>query len=141
MAKSTTKTTTKSPRRPRTPGGAVPVNISTNPDFTLDFDPPTVGIHLHADWVDWSLVGDGKIDWVRSKKNHPKPFPKDHKYSGDGKHVVSDIVVDGTCVNQKFPYEARVTVNHKKYYGDPNVEVMPPTVGPGPHVSKPKTGS
>jgi hypothetical protein len=105
---------------------------------TLEFHPDTVPIRREKDFVRWHLVGEGKIVWIHSKKDHPRPFPKDHTYPPDGKEAVSGVVV-GKQYDGLHPYSAKIKTANGTLTSDPNVQVMPPTVGPGPHKPKPKT--
>ena len=103
-----------------------PVCISVKGD-TLTVSPNPVPISIMAKHrAHWFLCGEGTIDSITSKTNHPVPFQRDHTYPTSKTHVLSDIVTDATHKGKTFPYTVVVIPTRGKPITlDPDVHVMP----------------
>jgi hypothetical protein len=103
-----------------------PVCISIN-GTQLTVSPPEVQVWIEKHTrVHWFLQGEGTIDSIKSKNNHPDPFQNDHDYAASKTHVLSDIVVNPQHKGKAFKYNVIVTPKGKKPISiDPEVQVMP----------------
>ena len=103
-----------------------PVCICINGN-TLTVSPETVQVSIDDKTrVHWFLCGEGVIDSITFKKNHPEPFKADHIVPKSKTHVLSDIVVDRQHEGKPFQYNVVVTPKGKQQISiDPEVQVMP----------------
>jgi hypothetical protein len=99
---------------------------------TLTVSPNTVPISIQLKQrVHWFLSGEGLIDSIKFKKDHPEPFRSDHNVPGSHRHVLSDIVVKQQHAGKHFPYTVVVTLPSGQTISlDPDVEVMPYPLAP-----------